>query len=254
MSALGGGVDLPENCRTCGEPLAGVYCSECGESHRYPRLELRAMIGDLLDGLINLDTRALRTIGELSVDPGRVGRDYLTGRRRPYVNPFKYALGTFAFTIVVNQALLRLHGAPDDPTVARISEFTLQWGQLINFAAMPVFALCLYGLFYGPPRLGKLIGAPRVLDWVEDYVLVLFAFGQVALLQGLLAPFIPYLGAAAVVLFTALPILYVSWIFVGVCRTPWWSTLLRVAIAFIAGMQVPVGVLSRLIAPELFGG
>ena len=211
------------------------------------------MIEDVLDGLFNLDTRALRTVGELSVDPGRVGRDYLTGRRNPYLNPFKYALATFAFAVLVNRGLVLLHGVPDDPALARLTEFSLTWGQLINFAATPVFALCLYGLFYGPPRLGGLVGAPRVLEWIEDYVLVLFAFGHVALLQGLLAPFVRYMGEVGPALFVLLPIAYVSWMFVGVCRTPWWSTVLRVTVAFIAGMQVPLSVLSRLIAPDLFG-
>lgn len=247
------GIAVPDTCRTCGEPLYGPYCSECGESHRYPRLSLRAILEDLLDGLVNLDTRVLRTVGELSVDPGRVGRDYLTGRRTPYVNPFKYALAAFTFAVLVNQGLIRLHGVPDDPTLARMTEFSLQWGQALNFAVLPVFALCLYGLFFGGPRLRGVVGAPRQLEWIEHYVLVLFAFGQVALLQGLFAPFMPYLGVVAPVVFLVLPVVYVSWMCVGVCRTPWWSTLLRVTVAFIAGMQVPAGLLTRLFAPELFG-
>jgi hypothetical protein len=243
---------VPTTCRNCTEPLRGQFCSACGQSHRFVRLELRALVQDVLDGLVNLDTRVLRTVGELTIDPGRVGREYLVGRRIPYVNPFKFALATFAFAILVNQALIYLHGVPSDPHTARLVAFSLHWGQAINFAVMPVFALCLYGLFAGPPRRRGVLGAPRMLEWVEDYVLVLFAVGQVALLQGLLAPFVPYLGIVATVLFTVLPIAYVSWMFVGVCRTPWWSTLLRVSVAFIAGVLVPARLLTRLFAPELF--
>lgn len=239
----------PESCRTCEEPLYGPYCSACGESHRFLRLELRALFEDVLDGLVNLDTRALRTVGELSVDPARVGRDFLVGRRKPYVNPFKYALATFALAIAFNQVLIRLGKIQSDP----ITEFSLHWGQALNFAVMPVFALCLYGLFYGPPRMRTALGAPRQLEWIEHYVLVLFAVGHVALLRGLLAPFVPYLGVVAQVLFfVVLPIVYVSWMFVGVCRTSWASTIPRVAVGFIAGMEVPARLLSRLIAPELF--
>ncbi|MFO7561920.1 MAG: DUF3667 domain-containing protein [Enhygromyxa sp.] len=240
---------VPEICRTCEEPLYGPYCSACGESHRFVRLELRALLEDVLDGIVNLDTRVLRTVGELSVDPARVGRDYLVGRRKPYINPFKYALATFALAVAISQGLILLGKVPESPLV----EFTLNWGQAINFAVMPVFALCLYGLFYGPPRM-RVLGAPRQLEWVEHYVLVLFALGHVALLQGLFSPFVPYLGAVAqVIFFLILPIAYVSWMFVGVCRTAWWSTIPRVAVGFIAGMQVPAGLLTRWIAPDLFG-
>ena len=244
----------PTICRTCEEPLYGPYCSACGESHRYPRLELRMLLEDLFDGLINLDTRVLRTVGELSVDPARVGRDFLVGRRKPYINPLKYALATFGLAVLINQALIRLHGIPDDPSVARIVEFSLGWGQVISFAVIPVFALCVYGLLYGPVRVRNMLGAPRQLEWFEHYVLGLFAFGHVALLQGLLAPLMPYLGACAYpTLFVVLPIVYASWMFVGVCRTSWSSTLPRIAVAFIAGVQVPSSLLARVIAPELFG-
>ncbi|HVI02075.1 MAG TPA: DUF3667 domain-containing protein [Enhygromyxa sp.] len=243
---------MPTTCRNCGELLRGPYCSTCGQSHRFVRLELRALLEDMIDALRHVDTPVLRTVGELTVDPGRVGREYLVGRRIPYVNPFKFALVTFVLAIVVNQALIGMHGIPSDPQLARLVGFTLSWGQAIHFAVMPVFTLCLYGLFAGPPRLGGVLGAPRMLEWLEHFVLVLFALGHVALLQCLLAPFVPYLGVVAPALFVVLPILYVSWMFVGVCRTSWWSTLLRVSVAFIAGVQVPASLLARWFAPELF--
>lgn len=243
---------MPTTCRNCGELLRGPYCSACGQSHRFVRLELRALFEDLLDALRHVDTPVLRTVGELSVDPGRVGREYLVGRRIPYVNPFKYALATFVLAMLINRALIHLHGIPSDPQAARLLGFSLGWGQAINFVVMPVFALCLYGLFAGPPRRGGVLGAPRMLEWLEHYVLVLFAMGQVALLQALLTPFVPYLGVVASVLMVVLPILYVSWMFVGVCRTSWGSTLVRVSVAFIAGVQVPASLLARWLAPELF--
>jgi hypothetical protein len=239
----------PSNCRNCGEPLRGAFCSACGQSHRFVRLELRALIKDVLERVVRLDTPALRTIGELTVDPGRVGREYLVGRRIAYVHPFKYALATFVLAIVANLLLIHRNGVPSDPTLAHVVEFSLHWGQALNFAVMPVFAVCLYGLFSGPPRMGGVLGAPRMLEWIEDYILVLFALGHVALLQVLLAPFVPYLGCVAPALLVVLPIAYVSWMFVGVCRTSWWSTLLRVSVAFIAGMWVPATLFERMVSP-----
>ena len=242
----------PRACRNCGERLRGAYCHACGESHRHRRLELRALLVEIAEGLVNPDKPIPRTISELTVDPGRLGRDYLTGRRKPYLNPLGYVLVTGVFAALVNRGLAWMQGPPGDPQLADLSAFTLGWGLAIDFALIPLFALCVYALFYGAPRLGGALGAPRQLEWIEHYVLALFAFGHVALLLGLSFPFWPYLGAAVPALLVLGAIVYLSWMCVGVYRTPWWSTLLRVGVAFIAGIQVPAGLLGRLIAPELF--
>jgi hypothetical protein len=193
----------------------------------YARLELRALVEDALDGLLNLDTRVLRTLADLSFAPARVCRDYLDGRRVPYIHPFKYALATFAVAFAIAQLSARLHGAPDDPRIA----FVLEWGQLLNLVALPVLASVLWLLF---------MRAPRSLGWVEHYVVVLYAMGHVALLQGLLNPLIGYIGDVGTVVFAALPIAFLSWTGVGVYRTPWWSTILRMLVGFVI-MQVAVG-------------
>jgi len=250
MSKSGTHAAATSHCRSCAERLYGPYCSACGEAHHYERLELRWLAADALERLQNLDTQVLRTVGDLSAEPGRVGRYYLVGRRAGYVNPFKFAIATFVFAIAVNEALLALHGIPSDPLAGRIMQFTLRWGQLFTFAVLPLFALCVFKLFSGPPRWGVL-GGGRQLRWIEHYVLVLFAFGQVALFQGLLTPLVAHVGVAAVVLFTVLPVVYMSWMVVGVCRTPWVSTIVRVA--YMLGMQLLPTVFARLLAPALFG-
>lgn len=244
--------ELPPDCRNCSEPLTGVYCSACGESHRHARLELGTLLAEVLDGLVNLDTRVLRTVGELSVGPGQVVRDYLDGRRVPYVGPFKYAFATFTFAFAVAHALAwlgKLPGEPNpDPDAVELQVLMLHWGQTLNFLVMPVFALALQLGFAGRPRAGGAIGSARPLRWIEAYVLVLFALGHVALLQGLLTPFLPYVGFVGLVVFAALPIFWVAWTLVELARTPWWSTLLRVALAFVIGLQLPAIALARAIA------
>jgi hypothetical protein len=229
-------------CRSCDTPLHGRYCSACGESHKHNRLELRVLAEDALEGLVNLDTRALRTIGDLTVAPVQVCRDYLDGRRIQYVNPFKYALATFAFVFLVAELLSHLHGQPADANLAALMAFQLRWGQWLNFVAMPLLALLMLPLF---------MTAPRRLRWIEHYVLVLFAFGHVALLQGLFKPLLGEFGAAGQVLVAVLPLAYLSWIATGICGASWWTTTLRVLVAFVV-MQLVVAGAVWLVVPELF--
>lgn len=202
------------------------------------QLELRTLVEHAFDGLINLDTRALRTIGDLTIAPDKVCRDYLDGRRVPYVNPFKYAFASFTLVAVVAEALLYLHGAPTDPATAEFAAFQLRWGMLINFIAMPLLAAFLWLLFFS---------APRRLRWVEHYVIVLFTFGHVALLQGLLLPLLEQAGAMVMTVFSLLPIVLLSWAAVGVVQTRWWTTIPRVLLAFVAIRAIARGVIELLV-------
>jgi hypothetical protein len=231
----------PTQCRNCGTKLHGPYCSACGQSHVHGQLDLRTLVEQAFDGLVNLDTRALRTIGDLTVAPAKVCRDYLDGRRIPYVNPFKYAFATFTLAAIVAEALLYLHGAPSDPLTAEYYAFRLRWGLLINFTAMPLLAAFLWLLFFT---------APRRLRWVEHYVIVLFTFGHVALLQGLFLPLLQQAGTVVNVAFSLLPVVLLSWAVIGVCEARWWSAILRVLAAFLAIRAIAHGVI-RLLVPEL---
>jgi hypothetical protein len=231
----------PAQCRNCETNLHGPYCSACGESHVHGRLDLRLLVEHALDGVINLDTRALRTIGELTIAPAKVCREYLDGRRIPYVNPFKYAFATFTFAALVGEALIYLHGPQSQPLAATLDAFQLRWGVLINFVAMPLLAVFLWLLFFS---------APRRLRWVEHYVVVLFAFGHVALLQGLLHPLVQQAGAVATTLFSLVPLMMLSWAAIGVYEARWWTTILRVLIAFVAIQLIAASVI-KLFVPEL---
>jgi hypothetical protein len=237
----------PAQCRNCDANLHGPYCSACGESHVHGRLELRTLIEHAFEGLVNLDTRALRTIGELTIAPGKVCRDYIDGRRKPYVNPFKYAFATFTLVAIVAEALIYLQGVsrgpPSDPANAELDTFMLRWGMLINFIAMPLLAALLWLLFFS---------APRRLRWVEHYVIVLFTFGHVALLQGLLLPLLQQAGAAVTSVFSLLPVALLSWAAVGVYQTRWWTTILRMLAAFVAIQALALGVIQLLWPGLLF--
>ncbi len=79
---------VPSHCVTCGEPLSGRYCSQCGErsldGHTY---SLRHFAAEALENLAHLDGRILRTFRALLVRPGALAKDFLDGRRKPYLGP-----------------------------------------------------------------------------------------------------------------------------------------------------------------------
>jgi hypothetical protein len=234
--------EWPAQCRSCATKLHGPYCSACGESHVHGRLDLRTLVEQAFEGLINLDTRALRTIGELTVAPGKVCRDYLDGRRVGYIHPFKYAFACFTVAVLVAEGLYWLNGPPADPMQAQLQAFQLRWGLLINFLAMPLLAALLWSLF---------ARAPRRLRWVEHYVVVLYAFGHAALIQTVLGPILETMGTVGSVVFAGMAPAMLCWTAMGVYETRWW-TIPRVLLAFVA-MQTVVFFVLRLLVPDLLG-
>jgi hypothetical protein len=77
-----------ETCVTCGRPVAGRYCSDCGEqaphAHSY---SLRHFVEEALENLIHLDGRVFRSCRALLLAPGLLASDFLRGRRKPYMGP-----------------------------------------------------------------------------------------------------------------------------------------------------------------------
>jgi len=92
-------------CANCGAPLAGQYCSRCGqEILDADKLTVRYFLSQaFLNEILNLDGKIWRTAYLLLFRPGFLALEYAAGRWRSYVNPVRllitvillYAVGTF---------------------------------------------------------------------------------------------------------------------------------------------------------------
>lgn len=109
-------------CLNCGETLLGEFCWRCGQEAIDLRRPLRDLASDFLDDVLDLDSRLLRTIGPLLFRPGRLTREYLAGRRAPYVRPLKLyllaALVAFGVLAIWPQRAVRVTVEPTGPAPA----------------------------------------------------------------------------------------------------------------------------------------
>jgi len=85
-----------ECCLNCGHPLdhSDRYCPNCSQINSTKRLELLDFLHELLSGIINYDSRLVRTLQALLLRPGKISRDYINGMRVRYTNPFRFLLST----------------------------------------------------------------------------------------------------------------------------------------------------------------
>jgi len=97
-----------ERCVSCGAPLSGPYCSQCGERTLEPEaLTLRHFLAHTVaHELLHLEGSLWRTLGLLFLRPGQLSLNYAAGRRRPYINPFRLLLiAIVAYALMMSSGL-----------------------------------------------------------------------------------------------------------------------------------------------------
>jgi hypothetical protein len=99
-------------CGNCDTPLVGPYCATCGQRAESRIAPLRELGHELIDNVLGLDVRLVRTLPPLLWRPGYVTADYLAGRRRRYVKPVRLLLLTGFVLVLILGALTRAT-APD---------------------------------------------------------------------------------------------------------------------------------------------
>lgn len=81
-------------CLNCGQPLLKEenFCSYCGQKNTTDRLSFNTFINSLFAGFFAYDSRFWRTFLPLLIKPGKVAKEYISGKREKYVNPFQLYL------------------------------------------------------------------------------------------------------------------------------------------------------------------
>lgn len=95
-------------CLNCQTEFTGFFCPQCGQKSKTRRLTVLAVVKDFMDALSDSDKGFLRTVIDLSQNPGSMLYDYISGKRQRYLSAGKYSF----FLIVlftVNISLLENH-------------------------------------------------------------------------------------------------------------------------------------------------
>lgn len=99
---IGGALERPTghageahgDCSDCGAPTEGNFCSNCGQPTHVHRTLLH-LIEEVLHGVVHFDGRIWRTLPLLMLNPGRLTREWIEGKRTRYVSP----LAIFLFVV-----------------------------------------------------------------------------------------------------------------------------------------------------------
>lgn len=107
-------------CLNCGTERIGDWCHDCGQKKLNPEQQtLRWLLGQFIGKLTSMDGKLPRSLAALAFQPGRLGRDWLEGRRVRWTSPF-------ALFLVVN-LLYFLSPPVTDFNLPLIDQLNGQW-------------------------------------------------------------------------------------------------------------------------------
>ncbi|HEX2571074.1 MAG TPA: DUF3667 domain-containing protein [Polyangia bacterium] len=84
----------PRRCLNCGYSLAAdhKFCPQCGQGVGDSRITLGALLRDMWQEVVQIDSKLARTLVPLLFRPGFLTREYIVGKRVRYLSPFKMYL------------------------------------------------------------------------------------------------------------------------------------------------------------------
>lgn len=111
-----------ERCLNCGTGLKGPFCYFCGQPDRNFMRFFPVLLRDLMEDLLDLDSRFMRTMKPLLFKPGRLTRDYMEGRRFRYAPPMRlYIFSSIVFfllaALISSDAITINHATDENATV-----------------------------------------------------------------------------------------------------------------------------------------
>ncbi len=90
------------HCLNCGEPLAGIFCAQCGQEDKEVRRPFLYFMQEFLRIALELDGRAYRTIYYLFTRPGYLTKEYFAGKRISYTPPLRlFLIISIGFFIII---------------------------------------------------------------------------------------------------------------------------------------------------------
>ncbi|MGN6516714.1 MAG: DUF3667 domain-containing protein [Rhizomicrobium sp.] len=99
-------------CPNCGVPLIGDYCAVCGQEKDVHRRSVAGILHDFFEDMLNFDSRIVRTVFALLVEPGEIAIAFREGRTRRYVPALRlYFFVTLIFFLLLsatNLAIIQL--------------------------------------------------------------------------------------------------------------------------------------------------
>jgi len=111
-------------CKNCNSETSNKYCSNCGQRTSISKVTVSETLQDFFDAMFSVNAPLLITLKILFLNPGKLFRDFLMGKRKAYYKPVAFFV---LFTVIYILILSFLDFEPMVKvfTLAQENEFSL---------------------------------------------------------------------------------------------------------------------------------
>ena len=90
-------------CLNCNHPLdvSDNFCPNCGQTNSVKKLSFDHYINEYFAGFFAYDSRINLTLFTLLFKPGKITKDYVSGKRMRYANPFRFYLSVSIIFFII---------------------------------------------------------------------------------------------------------------------------------------------------------
>ncbi|MEZ4779740.1 MAG: DUF3667 domain-containing protein [Flavobacteriaceae bacterium] len=97
--------EKPIYCNNCGTKVVGNYCHGCGQRALVQEVSFSETFNDLAAGLFSFEAPFWKTLKLLFLNPGKIFRDYLNGKRKTYFKPVSFFILLTAIHLLIRSLL-----------------------------------------------------------------------------------------------------------------------------------------------------
>jgi hypothetical protein len=88
-------------CKNCNVELSNYFCSNCGQRSSVYKVTFKETFQDFVDVVFSVNAPLIKATKLLIVNPGKLFREYLNGKRKNYYKPVSFfIITTFVYLIV----------------------------------------------------------------------------------------------------------------------------------------------------------
>lgn len=100
-----------KSCLNCGHPVPDRFCGHCGQENVDTKESFGHLVSHFFQDITHYDSKLLLTLKYLFFYPGRLTKEYISGKRMTFVNPIRlYVFTSFVFFLMIGMI-----GPHEDP-------------------------------------------------------------------------------------------------------------------------------------------
>jgi Protein of unknown function (DUF3667) len=121
-----------KNCLNCGTIVAGRYCQVCGQENVVSKQSFGSLVRHFIFDIFHFDGKFFDTVKFLLFRPGKVPKQYVSGKRVSYLDPIRMYLFTSAIFFLAFFSMGNGTEEPDENNRSMTERERLEYASFLN--------------------------------------------------------------------------------------------------------------------------